>query len=71
MSKLKFKIVNFLVILIILLLNVGGCGGQPLGSKSILKVKKQMVGLSRKDTVPICYVPIVFLTFLSLLKNTF
>ena len=24
------------------LLNVGGCGGQPLSSKSILKVKKQM-----------------------------
>ena len=41
MSKLKFKIVHFLVILVLLLLNVGGCGGQPLSSKFILKVKKQ------------------------------
>ena len=41
MSKLKFEIVPFLVILVLLLLNVGGCGGQPLSSKFILKVKKQ------------------------------
>ena len=42
MSKLEFEIVRFLVILVLLLLNVGGCGGQPPSSKSILKVKKQM-----------------------------
>ena len=41
MSKLKFEIVHFLVILVLLLLNVGGCGGQPPSSKSILKVKNQ------------------------------
>ena len=41
-SKLKFKIVHFLVILVLLLLNIWGCGGQHLSSKSILKVKKQM-----------------------------
>ena len=42
MSKLKFEIVHFLVILVLLLLNIGGCGGQPLCSKSILKVVSQM-----------------------------
>ena len=42
MSKLEFEIVHFLVILVLLLLNVGGCGGQSLHSKFILKVKIQM-----------------------------
>ena len=42
MSKLEFEIVHFLVILVLLLLNVGGCGCQPLNSKFILKVKSQM-----------------------------
>ena len=42
MSKLEFKIVHFLVILVLLLLNVGGCGGQPLSLKFILKVKTQI-----------------------------
>ena len=42
MSKLKFKSVPFLVILVLLLLNVRGCGGQSLSSKLILKVKKQI-----------------------------
>ena len=42
MSKLKFEIMHFFVILVLLLLNVGGCGGRPLSSKSILKVKTQI-----------------------------
>ena len=33
MSKLKFEIVHFLVILVLLLLNIGGCGGQPTRPK--------------------------------------
>ena len=32
----------FFVILVLLLLNVGGCGGQALRSKSILKLKTQI-----------------------------
>ena len=55
MSKLEFEIVNFLVILVLLLINVGGCWGQPLSSKFILKVKKQM-------TLPIEHVHTTFLT---------
>ena len=55
MSKLKFEIGHFLVILVLLLLNVGGCGGQPLSSKFILKVKKQM-------SIPKEHVHITFLT---------
>ena len=55
MSKLKFEIVHFLVILVLLLLNVGGCGGQPLSSKFILKVKKQ-------NPLPKEHVHITFLT---------
>ena len=55
MSKLKFEIVHFLVILVLLLLNVGGCGGQPLSSKFILKVKKQ-------NPLPKQHVHITFLT---------
>ena len=42
MSKLRFEIVHFLVILVLILLNDGGCGGQPLCLKSIPKVKRQM-----------------------------
>ena len=42
MTKLKFEIGHFLVILVLLLLNVEGCGGQLLSSKFILKVKSQM-----------------------------
>ena len=55
MSKLKFEIVHFIVILVLLLLNVGGCGGQPLSSKFILKVKKQ-------NPIPKEHVHITFLT---------
>ena len=46
MSKLEFEISHFLVILVLLLLNVGGCGCQPLNSKFILKVKSQMANPS-------------------------
>ena len=42
MSKLEFEIVHFLVLLVLLLLNVGGCGCQPLDLKFILKVNSQM-----------------------------
>ena len=55
MSKLKLKIGHFLVILVLLLLNVGGCGGQPLSSKFILKVKTRMA-------IPKEHVHITFLT---------
>ena len=65
MSKLKFEIVHFLVILVLLLLNVGGCGGQPLSSKFILKVKKQ--NPLPKEHVHIMFQPpwIVFVGILS------
>ena len=46
---------RFLVILVLLLLNVGGCGGQPVSSKFILKVKQQM-------SIPKEHVHITFLT---------
>ena len=52
MSKLKFEIVHILVILVLLLLNIGGCGGQPLCSKSILKVVSQMVRLCNYSDLP-------------------
>ena len=55
MSKLKFESVPFLVILVLLLLNVRGCGGQSLSSKLILKVKKQI-------PIPKEHVYITFLT---------
>ena len=71
MSKLKFEIVHFLVILVLLLLNIWGCGGQPLHSKSILKASSQMVRLCDYATVFFSYLHIDFLTFLALLKNTF
>ena len=63
MSKLKFEIVHFLVILVLLLLNIGGCGGQPLCSKSILNVVSQMVRLCNYGTALIFNVHIGFLTF--------
>ena len=71
MSKLKFEIVHFLVILVLLLLNIRGCGGQPLCSKSILKDVSQMTRLCEYATVLFSYLHIGFLTFLALLKNTF
>ena len=52
-------------------ISVGGCGGQPLCSKSILKVVSQMVRLCDYATVLFSYLHIGFLTFLALLKNTF
>ena len=44
LQHVKTKVLNcaFFVILLLLLLNVGGCGGQPLSSKSILRVKTQI-----------------------------
>ena len=53
MSKLRFEIVHFLVILVLILLNVGGCGGQPLSLKSIPKVKRQMPLPSEHTQAPI------------------
>ena len=53
MSKLRFEIVHFLVILVLILLNVGGCGGQPLNLKSIPKVKIQMPLPSEHTQAPI------------------
>ena len=55
MSKLQFEIGHFSVILVLLVLNVWGCGGQSLSSKFILKVKKQM-------STPKEHVHITFLT---------
>ena len=55
MSKLRFEYVHFLVILVLLLLNVGGCGNQPLDSKFILKVKSQMAN-------PNAHIHVLFLT---------
>ena len=52
MSKLEFEIVDFLVILVVLLLNAGGCGGQSLNSKFILKVKSQMANPNAHIHVP-------------------
>ena len=52
MSKLEFEIVDFLVILVLLLLNAGGCGGQSLNSKFILKVKIQMANPNAPIHVP-------------------
>ena len=45
LQRVKVEVQNcaFFVILVLLLLNVGGCGGQPLSSKSILKVKTQII----------------------------
>ena len=45
LQHVKVEVQNcaFFVILVLLLLNVGGCRGQPLGSKTILKVKTQML----------------------------
>ena len=42
MSKMKFEIGHFLVILVKLLLNAEDGGGQPVSSNFILKAKKQM-----------------------------
>ena len=42
LQHVKIENCAFFVILVLLLLNVGGCGGQPLSSKCILKVKTQM-----------------------------
>ena len=53
--KTEVRNCAFLVILVLLLLNVGGCGGQPLSSKFILKVKKQ-------NPLPKEHVHITFLT---------
>ena len=52
-------------------ISVGGCGGQPLHSKSILKVVSQMVRFYDNATTLFSYLHIGFLTFLALLKNTF
>ena len=52
-------------------ISIGGCGGQPLYSKSILKVITQMVGCHDNATALFSYLPIGFLTFLALLKNYF
>ena len=51
--------------------HVGGCGGYPLSSKSILKVVSQMVRFCDCGTALFFYLHIGFLTFLALLKNTF
>ena len=40
--KIEVQYCPFFVILVLLLLRDGGCVGQPLSSKSILKVKTQM-----------------------------
>ena len=53
MSKLMFESVHFLVILVLILLNVGGCGGQPLSLKSIPMVKRQMPLPSEHTQAPI------------------
>ena len=58
MSKLKFEIVHFLVILVLLLLNIGGCGGQPLGSKFKIHSK----GKKNQNPLPKEHVHIMFLT---------
>ena len=44
LQHVKIEVQNcaFFVILVLLLLNVGGCEGQPLSSKFILKVKTQI-----------------------------
>ena len=60
MSKLRFEIVHFLVILVLILLNVGGCGGQPLNLKSIPKVKIQMPLPSEHTQAPTLTQWIVF-----------
>ena len=51
--------------------SVGGCGGQTLHSKFILKVVSQMVGFCEYATVLFSYLHIGFLTFLALLKIYF
>ena len=45
LQHVKVEVQNcaFFVILVLLLLNVGSCRGQPLSSKTILKVKTQML----------------------------
>ena len=63
MSKMKFEIVHFLVNLVLLLLNIRGCGGQPLHSKSILKVVSQMVRLHEYANVFFLIYKFVFLHF--------
>ena len=52
-------------------ISIGGCGGQPLHSKSILKVVSQMVEFCDIATALFSYLHIGFLTFLALLKNYF
>ena len=59
------------MILVLLLLNIWGCGGQLLHSKSILKASSLMVRLCDYATVFFSYLHIDFLTFLALLENTF
>ena len=56
-QHVKTEVLNhvFFVILVLLLLNVGGCGGQPLSSKSIPKVKTQI-------SIPQEHAQITFLT---------
>ena len=71
LQHLKTEVRNFafFVILVQLLLNILGCGGQPLHSKSILKASIQMVRLCDYATVFFSYLHIGFLTFLALLKT--
>ena len=64
MSKLEFEIIHFLVILVLLLLNFRGCGGQPPNSKFILKVKSQMANPNAHINVP-------FLTQITVLVGKF
>ena len=52
-------------------ISIGGSGGYPQHSKSILKVINQMVGFCDNATASFSYVHIGFLTFLGLLKNYF
>ena len=51
------------------LLTLGQAWQQEKGQLLIAEVSKQMVGLSKKDNVSFFYVDIVYLTFLSNLKN--
>ena len=51
------------------IISVGGCGGQPLHSKSISKSVSQMAGFCDDATALKSYLRIGFLTFLALLKN--
>ena len=54
LQHIKTEVGNcaFFVILVLLLLNVGGCGGKPLSSKLVSKVKKQMPLPKEHEPVP-------------------